>query len=189
MSSFWTKIDLSVKNNNQDNSLDWLTIRVNIKHPAGSDGKDTSWGRLPLDVSKIKPGESKTMTVYYPGDLSQVTIMQDVYATIESDIPKDNYRFFKELKSAVTSEESNLPKDIIINLCEKDPENADYWIKTNINLFDKPAGAKVGEVPSCTSEKVEVLESEFVDGVEFYKVKWTSIQGWQTKRLLLGETE
>lgn len=98
MNSFWTKIDLSVTNNNQETSLDWITIRVNIKHPAGSDGKDTSWGRLPIDVSDIKSGETKNMIVYYPGDLSQVTIMQDVYITIESDISEDNYRFFKELK-------------------------------------------------------------------------------------------
>ena len=66
--SFWTKLDLSVKNNNQVVSLDWLTIRVDIH---GSDGKDIGWGRLPIDVSNIKPEESKTMTVYYPGDLSR----------------------------------------------------------------------------------------------------------------------
>jgi len=98
MSSFWTKLDLSVKNNNPDASLDWLTIRVNIKHPTGSDGKDISWGRLPIDVGNIKPGESKTRIVYYPGDLSQVTVMQDVYTTIENDISEENYNFFKELK-------------------------------------------------------------------------------------------
>lgn len=96
--SFWTKMDLSITNNNQDAPLDWLTIRVNIKHQVGSDGKDTSWGRLPIDVSDIEPGETKDITIYYPGDLSQVTIMQEVYTTIENDILEDSYKFFKELK-------------------------------------------------------------------------------------------
>ncbi len=95
---FWTKLDLSVKNNNPDISLDLLTIKVNIKHPVGSDGEDASWGRLSINVSNIKPGKSKTMVVYYPGDLSRVVVMQDVYTTIENTIPEDNYRFFKEFK-------------------------------------------------------------------------------------------
>ncbi|MDP3733694.1 MAG: hypothetical protein Q8R37_00530, partial [Nanoarchaeota archaeon] len=73
MSSFWTKLDLSITNNNNPEfSLDWLTIRVNIKHLPGSDGIDTSWGRLTIDVNDIKSGESKSITVYYPGDLSAV---------------------------------------------------------------------------------------------------------------------
>ena len=97
-SSFWTKLDLSIKNNNQDISLDLLTIKVNIKHLAGSDGEDTSWGRLSINVKDVKPGESKNMVVYYPGDLSPVVVMQDVHTTIESNISKDSYEFFKELK-------------------------------------------------------------------------------------------
>ena len=59
MSSFWTKLDLSITNNNPEFSLDCLTIRVNIKHPPGSDGIDTSWGRLTIDVNDIRSGESK----------------------------------------------------------------------------------------------------------------------------------
>ena len=96
--SFWTKLDLTIQNNNKNVVLDFLTVRVNIKHEPGSDGKDLSWGRLPLDVSNIKPGESKSMIVYYPGDLSAVTVIQKVYTTIESDITEDIYEFFKEVK-------------------------------------------------------------------------------------------
>lgn len=96
--SFWTKLDITVKNNNSDFKLKYLTIRVNIKHPPGTDGNSISWGRLTIDVNDIEPGKSKDMIIYYPGDLSKVTTMQDVYVTIETDIPKENYKFFKELK-------------------------------------------------------------------------------------------
>ena len=75
---------------------------------------------------------------------------------------------------------------IDLNLCETDPENADYWAKTKVNLFNVPEGTKVGDLPACSSLSLEVLSKQTVNGIQFYKVKYNSFVGWQTKRLLIG---
>lgn len=87
-------------------------------------------------------------------------------------------------------EEQTLEK-LTINVCKVDPKNADYWRTQGINLFDKPGGigegAKlVGKIPACENVVVDVLEVREVGGVEYYKVKYGDLVGWQTKRLLSG---
>lgn len=96
--NFWTRLELTIRNNNVEKSLEWLTVRVNIKHPPGSDGIGLSWGRLPINVKGINPGESKKIITYYPGDLSAVTTMQEVYITISESVDPEDHIFFKELK-------------------------------------------------------------------------------------------
>ena len=80
---------------------------------------------------------------------------------------------------------------ITLNVCQTDSENADYWRNNKVNLFSKAGGlaagaTKVGELPSCLSLNLDVLQKQTVGGVEFYKVRYSSLQGWQTKRLLVG---
>lgn len=75
---------------------------------------------------------------------------------------------------------------ITVNVCKSDPENADYWSNTKINLFDTPGGRISGTLPPCSSIKADVLETKTVNNVEFYKVRIESTVGWQTKRLLVG---
>jgi len=76
---------------------------------------------------------------------------------------------------------------ITLNVCQTDSENADYWETTKINLFDKAGLVKVGELPPCSSIVLEVIEKQDIGGLEHYKVRYNSISGWQTKRLLVGE--
>ncbi len=96
--SDWTKLELYVTNNEHGIALDGLTIAVHIRTTASLHGDDTISGRLFIDVSDIKPGDSKTMTVYYPADFSRVTDTRLIYATIRNDIPEDKYKIFKELQ-------------------------------------------------------------------------------------------
>ena len=89
------------------------------------------------------------------------------------------------------SNEAPLEK-ITLNVCQTDPGIADYWLTTKVILFSRAGGLsagakKVGELPSCSSVTLEVLQKETVDGVEFYKVRYNTVVGWQTKRLLIGE--
>ena len=96
----------------------------------------------------------------------------------------------KETKNQQVSEQ--ILEKITLNVCQTDPENADYWQTTKVNLFSKAGGlsvgaTKVGELPSCSSISLDVLQKQTVDGIEFYKVKYGAVIGWQTKRLLVGE--
>lgn len=80
---------------------------------------------------------------------------------------------------------------IVVNKCKDDPENADYW-RQGINLLSDPAlptKEKTGEIPGCDDAVVDVLEKKVWDGVEFYRVKYGTEEGWQTKRLLTGQDD
>lgn len=90
------------------------------------------------------------------------------------------------------SEEHEPIKTIKINVCSYDPENADLWVQTGINLFDRPgglsSGAKfVGKIPACDGINVDVLEIKEVNGLVYYKIRYGDLEGWQTKRLLTGK--
>ncbi len=83
-------------------------------------------------------------------------------------------------------------KDIFLNLCLIDEENADYWTTTKVNLFDKPGGIQAGakivaELEACSSLRLEIIDKQTVDGLEYYRVKYQDKEGWQTKRLLVGD--
>jgi len=76
---------------------------------------------------------------------------------------------------------------IVVDVCKEDPQNADTWRQTGVNLFTDPSLSskrKVGKIPACESITVEVLDKKNVDGIEFYKIKYGDQVGWQTKRLL-----
>jgi len=76
---------------------------------------------------------------------------------------------------------------IVVNVCEQDPDNAAYYRSSGINLFNDPGAStkrKVGKIPACESITVEVLQKKTVDGAMFYKIKYGSTIGWQTRRLL-----
>jgi hypothetical protein len=78
--------------------------------------------------------------------------------------------------------------DITVNVCKIDPENADYWQETPINLFEAPGSFNiVTTIPSCVDARVKVVDTSVYNGVEMYKVLYNGKQGWQTKRLLTGE--
>jgi len=84
-------------------------------------------------------------------------------------------------------------EQITLNVCQTDPENADYWPTTKVNLFNKPGGiatgaVKSGELPPCSSITLDVLDKQTIEGIESYKVRYNNIVGWQTKRLLVGES-
>jgi len=77
---------------------------------------------------------------------------------------------------------------ITLNMCKIDKENADIWIQGYVNLFNEPSGLKLaGKLPPCSSINLEVLEKRNVDGLDFYKVRYGDVIGWQTKRLFIGE--
>ena len=76
---------------------------------------------------------------------------------------------------------------IVIDVCKEDPENADMWRQSGLNLFTDPSSGqkkKVGKIPACESIKVDVLEKKVHDGVMFYRIRYESQDGWQTRRLL-----
>ncbi len=82
---------------------------------------------------------------------------------------------------------------IYLNLCESDPENADHWGTTRVNLFSKPGGLSIPgntlsfKIPACENKKLEILEKRVVGGIERYRVRYGANAGWQTKRLLTGD--
>lgn len=86
-----------------------------------------------------------------------------------------------------TTPEKVVRETIVLNMCQTDPENADLWQGMNVNLLSGPAEYPIAaELPACSSLELEVLEKRTVDGVEFYRVRYGSMEGWQTKRLLTG---
>ncbi|HOP07674.1 MAG TPA: hypothetical protein PLF13_10325 [candidate division Zixibacteria bacterium] len=78
---------------------------------------------------------------------------------------------------------------IVIDLCKLDPQNADMWRQTGINLFSDPTlgpKKKVGNIPACDGITVDVIDKKTFEGVEFYWIRYKKQIGWQTKRLLTG---
>jgi len=81
-------------------------------------------------------------------------------------------------------QEKTLEK-IRVNVCSCDPNNADYWRSSGINLFKEPGSlTRAGTIPACDNVVVEVLEKKTYNGREFYKVKYGGIEGWATKLVL-----
>ncbi|HNX17774.1 MAG TPA: hypothetical protein PKM50_05550 [Methanoregula sp.] len=79
-----------------------------------------------------------------------------------------------------------------LNMCIKDPGNADIWESSPVNLWDQPgglsAGAKIsGKLPACDNINVEVWDEKTIGGVVFWKISYGSTQGWITKRMIEGE--
>jgi len=95
----------------------------------------------------------------------------------------------QEIKNDNDRKEENISEKLIINLCITDSENADVWKQMGVNLwkdFDDPSKGSEN-IPACESIEVEVLEKRNVDDIEKYKVKYGQIEGWTTKRLLIGD--
>lgn len=136
-----------------------------------------------LSTSQDETNPDKRIVFLVDNEVKGIAIFYN-----DGRIIKDNIVIPKPESSSEIME----PEKISLNICQTDSENKDYWSKTNINLFSQPgsivAGAtKVGDLPSCSSINLDVLDKEIVDGVEFYKVKYNNIVGWQTKRLLVGD--
>lgn len=77
---------------------------------------------------------------------------------------------------------------ITINLCNRDPENADFWKRSGLNLFDPPCTMKrVATIPACKDVVAVVVDKGVCNNVEVWKIRVNGVEGWQTKRVLVGE--
>jgi len=73
-----------------------------------------------------------------------------------------------------------------LNVCERDPANANQWRQMGVNLLDYPDGKLVYNIPACSNIKLELLQEKYLSdyGLTFQKVRYGNKVGWQTKRLL-----
>lgn len=112
---------------------------------------------------------------------------QEQYDISKSD-GDDTIKQPKEQEIEHLEEKEGVIETITLNMCKIDKENEDIWIQGYVNLFKEPAGLKLaGKLPPCSSINLEVIEKRNVDGIDFYKVRYGKVIGWQTKRLLVGE--
>lgn len=104
------------------------------------------------------------------------------FLIIRSGIGADDFKL--QPKQIVTSETEKL----FINLCNTDKENAEYWKSNKINLIDlNSAGVineSVGLIDPCSNLLVEIIDQRKINGINYLKIKYGNISGWQTERLL-----
>lgn len=75
-----------------------------------------------------------------------------------------------------------------INLCNTDKENSDYWTTNKINLVDLDSSGIINQsialIDPCSNLLVEIIDQRKINGINYLKIKYGNISGWQTERLL-----
>lgn len=78
---------------------------------------------------------------------------------------------------------------ITLNVCELYPNSVDLWQMMPVTLFSQAGntGITMGRLKACDDIKLDVLETKIHGGIEYYRVRSGSVEGWNTKRVFVGE--
>jgi len=81
-------------------------------------------------------------------------------------------------------------RSFALDLCERHPEDSEYFSQAPVTLFEKPFGSMaqmpsvIGQVPSCAGVKVHVMAEKVQYNQDWLLVESKGFRGWQTKKLL-----